>query len=325
VLLTGSRASAVGVAAGTTIQNQASASYDVGATSLTVQSAVNSVTVDEIVDVSVTLQSPPVAVSPNDTGRVLTYLVTNTGNGVEVIEFDPDSVLPGDNFDPTFNSIYLDDGDGLFDALVDTPYTKGFNDPSLDANDPGNDSITVFLLNDIPGTALNGETGLSRLTATSAVIGAQAPGTVVANGGDGGTIDAMVGTSGGQDAEDGTYIVAAVNVTLTKVATILPHATFGIEPVPGATIQYSITVSVTGSGTAQNLVVTDSIPANTIFVNNSIVLSDGSGTTPLSDAADADAGDFDVTLAGAVTVDLGDVAGGAADSTVTFNVLIDPN
>jgi len=319
-------ASAVGVPAGTTIQNQASASYNVGATSLTAQSLVSSLSVDEIIDVDVTLQSPPVPVGPNDTDQVLTYLITNTGNGVEVWEFDPNSSLPGDDFDPVFASIYLDgNGDGLFNLADDTLYTKGADDPTLDANDPTADSITVFLLNDIPGTVLDGQSGFSRLTATSVGVGAQAPGYTVAGGGDGGTIDAVVGSSGAQDAEDGTYIVAAASVALNKTWTIVPHAIFGTQPVPGATIQYDITVTVTGAGTAENLVITDLIPANAIYENNSLILTDGSGTNSLTDAADADAGDFDVSLSGGITVDLGDVAGGSADSTITFNVMIDPN
>lgn len=319
-------ASAVGVPAGTPIQNQAFATYTVGTTPLTAQSLPTSFSVDEIIDIDVSLQTGPVPVGPNDTNQVLTYLVTNTGNGVEVWEFDPNNALGGDNFDPVFASIYLDgNGDGLFNVADDTLYTKGADDPTLDANDPTADSITVFLLNDIPGTATDGQSGFSRLTATSVGVGAQAPGYTVSNGGDGGLIDAVVGSTGAQDAEDGTYIVSAASVALSKTWTIVPHATFGTQPVPGATIQYDITVTVTGAGIAENLVITDLVPADTIYENNSLILTDGSGTNLLTDAADLDAGDFDVSLSGGITVDLGDVAGGSADSTITFNVMIDPN
>lgn len=325
VLLASSQSQAVGVAAGTPIRNRASATFDVGGTPLTVQSPINVVTVDEIIDVTVTLQSGTVTVSPGDSGRVLTFLVTNTGNGVESFALAVNSVLPGNQFDPTFTSIYLDDGDGLFDAGLDTLHIGGSNEPPLDANDPAADSIVIFVLNDIPGTASDTQSGSSRLTATSTTSGVQPPGTVIPNGGDGGTIDAIVGTTGAQDLEDGDYVVTGVNVELLKASAVLPHAVFGTQPVPGATIQYTITVRVTGSGTAQNLVVSDPIPADTLYETSSIVLTDGSGTNSLSDIADGDVGDYGATLANGITVALGDVAGGAADRVITFNVMIDPN
>jgi len=323
-LFVASQAGAVGAPAGTQIQNQASATYTVGATPLSTDSPVSTVTVDELVDVTVTLQSPPVPVDPNDTDQVLSFLVTNSGNGSEVFELDPNSVIGGDDFDPVFASIYLDDGDGIFDPLTDTLYAKGTNDPTLDANDPLGDSVLVFLLNDIPGTVLDAESGLSRLTATSRDLGAQPPGTSTPNAGDGGLINAVSGVNGGQDGGDGTYVVASVSVTLDKQYVIVPHATFGTAPVPGATIRYTITVTTTGTGTATSLVVTDLIPAGTAYENNSLTLTDGAGTTSLSDAADLDAGDYNGSLPGGITVDLGDVPGGSADRVVEFSVLIDP-
>ena len=73
-------AGAVGVQAGTQIQNQASATYDISGTPFVATSGTHIVTVDEVVDVQVTLQSPPVPVTSPDTNQVLSFLVTNTGN-----------------------------------------------------------------------------------------------------------------------------------------------------------------------------------------------------------------------------------------------------
>jgi uncharacterized repeat protein (TIGR01451 family) len=325
VWLLAAPASAVGTAAGTPIQNQATATYTVGVTPLSVSTLVNTLAVDELVDVTVTLLSAPVPVIPNDTNRVLAFRVTNTGNGSEVFELVALSSALGGDFDPILaaQEIYLDDGDGSFDILLDAPYTIGVDDPTLDANIPLGDSIVVFVLNDFPVPPLvlvDGDQGLSRLTATAVSTGAQVPGTTVANGGDGGLIDAVVGTTGAQGSQEGTYIVAAVSVGLTKTAAVLPDATFGTQPVPGATIRYTITVTVTGSGTATGLVVTDAIPVGTIYEALSIYLN----AVNLSDGADLDAGDFNVTNPGAITVDLGDVAGGNPDNVITFDAMIDP-
>lgn len=318
--LMASEAGAVGVPAGTQIQNQASASYDIGTTPFVTTSGTNIVTVDEIVDVQVTLQSGVVPVGSPSSNQLLTYLVTNTGNGTETFELVVNDTLGGDNFDPVFSSIWLDDGDGVFNSGLDTPYVLNSNDPPLDSNDPANNSIRVFVLNDIPTGLTDGNTGLSRLTATSVDMGAQAPGFTDPGAGDNGT-NAVAGTSGGQGQDDGSYIVAAVAVTLDKISTVVPHAVFGTQPVPGATIRYQITVSVTGGGTAQNLVITDPIPTGAIYENATLRLNGGG----LSDADDADEGDFGISLANGITVDLGAVAGGAPDNVITFDVMIDPN
>lgn len=313
-------AHAVGVQAGTQIQNQASASYDVGGTPFTTTSGTNIVTVDEVVDVQLTLQSPPVAVASPDTNQILSYLITNTGNGTETFEIAINNGIGPDQFDPVFASIWIDDGDGLFNSTLDTPYVFNANDPILDANDPANDSALIFVLNDIPVGRIDGDIGLARLVATSVDLGAQTPGFTSPGTGDSGT-DAVAGTSGGQSLVDGSYVVAAVSVAMTKTATVVPNATFGTQPVPGAIIRYEITVTVTGAGTAQNLVITDPIPAGTIYESASLEL-DGSG---LSDADDADEGDFDITLTDGISVDLGNVVGGGPDTVINFNVMIDPS
>jgi uncharacterized repeat protein (TIGR01451 family) len=320
VLLIASSADAVGTPAGTDIENTATASFVVSGTPVSVDSNVETVTVAEIIDVDVTLQSAtPVTVGSGDTNRVLTYLVTNTGNGTDDVALVAVSALGGDDFDPALVGIFLDtDGDAVYTAGVDDPYTLGVNDPTLDANDPANDSITLFVLNDIPAAA-DGETGDSNLTATS-TTGTGAPGTVFAGAGDGG-VDAVVGAGGATDIDLGTYLVADVSVSLVKSHAIVDDPFGGTDPVPGATIRWTITVTVTGSGTASGLVVHDPIPANTTYVVASITL-DGAGQTDALDSP-ADEADFDITFPGEISVDLGDVAGGAPVSTITFDVTID--
>ena len=160
---------------------------------------------------------------------------------------------------------------------------------------------------------MNGDRGDSQLTATS-LTGTGAPGTVFPGLGDGG-VDAMAGTSGGDGDDTGSYLVSDVSVAVIKSATVAdPFG--GIQPVPGATITYSVAVAVTGSGTAASIVITDPMPANTTYVPGSIALN----AAPLTDAADADAAQF---AANQVTVSLGDIAGGSPTDTITFDVTID--
>ena len=66
-------ARAVGVAAGTSIDNTASVSYSVGSVTATATSTTVSVTVAEILDVVVTPPAPAVPVAPGATAQVLRY------------------------------------------------------------------------------------------------------------------------------------------------------------------------------------------------------------------------------------------------------------
>ena len=93
-------AAAVGTAVGTLIENTAELSYDLAGTPVTLQSNTTSITVAERINVTVTLQSPQILVSPDDSAQALLFTVTNTGNGTETFQLSQDSVIGGDNFDP---------------------------------------------------------------------------------------------------------------------------------------------------------------------------------------------------------------------------------
>ena len=127
----GGAARAAGAPAGAAISNTAQVSYTVGAAAATTASNTVTLTVAEILDVLVTVQTPTVTVSPAALGQALLFRVTNTGNGSETFRLSMTSVLGGDDFDPTpaTPAIYFDtDGSGTL-TPADTPYTAGSNDP----------------------------------------------------------------------------------------------------------------------------------------------------------------------------------------------------
>ena len=145
-------ASAVGTVAGTDIDNTAQVSYEVGGNPVTENSNTLTVTVAEILDVDVTLQSPQMVVTPGDSNQELLFTVTNVGNGSEAFGLIINSVIAGDDFDPTpaTPSIYFDtDGSGDL-SPGDTPYNPGVNDPIL-APDA---SVDILLANDIPAAGV---------------------------------------------------------------------------------------------------------------------------------------------------------------------------
>ena len=303
---------AVGTAAGTNITNTATVNYSLGGTPTTITSNTTTLAVAELINVTIALQSPTVSVAAGGSNKALLFLVTNTGNGGEIFALAGDSVLVGDDFDPTPAApfIYFDTDSSGDLSPADTPYVAGGNDPLIAADG----SVAVLLVNNIPPGLPDGEYGRSELTAT-ANTGTGAPGTVMPGQGPGG-VDAVIGTSGGVAAVFGQYLVGDILLSAVKSQAVLdPFG--GSQPIPGAAITYQIVVTAAGSGVALGAALSDPIPASTTYVAGSLRLN---GAT-LTDSVDSDAGSF--TLGPArVAVSLGDLSTAAGPQTIDFRVTI---
>jgi uncharacterized repeat protein (TIGR01451 family) len=310
--LASNQASAVGVQAGQSITNTATVDYTVGTVTSTSSSNTTTLVVAEILNVTVTAQTPSVPVSPGQTGQAIRYRVDNTGNGPEAFHLVLNSNVTGDNFDPVAASpsIYLDNGDGVFGA-GDVPYVAGSNDPQLN---PDAFAI-VFVVHNIPASVTDNQTGQVTLTA-SARTGTGAPGTVFAGQGVAGT-DAVVGTTGATATTLADYLVQAVTVTANKTQVVLDQFG-GNRPVPGAKITYTVKVDAVGSGTATGMLFSDVIPPNTTYVAGSLKLNG----TALTDGVDADAGEFDTVPNNHVHVTLGNLTQAGGTQTIDFAVTI---
>jgi len=304
------QAHAAGTVAGTDIQNTAQASYTAPDGSIVqIPSNTVTITVDELLDVNVTSNDPAdISTSPGATDQVLTFQITNTGNGQEAFRLTADTAVGGDDFDPTLQQIVLDsNGNGVYDPGVDTVYVAGTNDPDLapDAN------ITVFVITTIPAAQTDGERAEVSLIA-EANTGTGTPGTSFDGQGQGGG-DAVVGSTGADDDDSGFFAVQEALVTLVKTATISdPFG--GDRAVPGSVITYNLVATISGSGTLNNVIISDPIPASTTYVPASITLD----TVSLTDAADADQGAFDGSE---ISVNADNVPAGET-RTVTFEVTI---
>lgn len=316
-----SQVHAVGTQAGTPIVNNVTVTFDVGGVPGTAFDT-DTVIVQEIINVNLIAQNAAnVLAAPGSTDQALIFLLTNTGNGTETFSLALNNTpAVVDDFDPSNGRVFIDsNANGLFDGVgVETLYVPGTNDPQLlaDANQ------IIFVVSDIPATVLIGEIGTSELTASSTTPGA-AGASVGANLdglGDGG-IDAVVGTTQAIDNATASYEASgsSVDVNIVKSqqvindgasCTVAPCA-----PITGATIRYTLAVTVSGTGTANNLVITDPIPTNTSYLNGTITL-DGVSQTDVS--VDGDAGSFS---ANTVTVNLGNTSSPVTRS-ITFDVII---
>jgi uncharacterized repeat protein (TIGR01451 family) len=301
-------AAAAGVAAGSSIENTATATYSVGTATESVDSNTVSILVDELLDVTVnSLDAGNVTLGSS--GAVLSFEISNVGNGPEAFDLTIDPARTGDDFDPAVVQIAYDsNGNGTYDAGVDTVLPVGGSTPSIDADE----TLRIFVVTQLAGSPGDGDTAEVRLTAAAAT-GTGSPGTLFAGQGEGGG-DAVVGVGTAEDFDDGTLAASLNTVSLVKSAAIAdPFG--GTEAVPGARVTYTLVASVAGSATVSGLTVADPIPAGTTYDANSLTLE----SAPLTDAAGDDAGEAD---AAGISVDLGTVAGGES-RTIRFTVTID--
>jgi uncharacterized repeat protein (TIGR01451 family) len=141
---------------------------------------------------------------------------------------------------------------------------------------------------------------------------------VLANAGPG-LLDAIVGTTSADGNATGTYEVSFAAVALVKSIAQIVDPYGGDRPYPGAVVTYRITVDITGSGTAEAVVITDTIPADMTYVTGSMQL-DGIAQTDANDAP-ADTSNFGITTANTVTVNLGDTVAPAI-RIIEFNTTI---
>ncbi|MAW91124.1 MAG: hypothetical protein CL575_10345 [Altererythrobacter sp.] len=307
-LLAGSAAHAGGVEAGTLIENTATATYEDGTGSVSVPSNTVTLRVDEVLDVTVTSLNPG-PVSASSGSAVLTFEVTNIGNGPEAFRLTANPNTASNDFVTDIEAIAVDSNDnGSYEPGVDAILTGPETTKVLDAGE----NVKVFVIATIPGMVLDGQKSAIDLLA-EAVTGTGAPGTVfAAKGVDGG--DAIVGGNGADDNKAGSIIIGITTVDLVKSATIAdPWG--GTSAVPGSVVSYTITANVKGRGSVTDLVVADVFPAGTTYTAGTLALN----AAALTDADDGDAGESSAT---GISVSLGTVAGGTNHS-VTFDVTID--
>lgn len=301
--------SAGGVTAGTLIENTAVASYDDGAGPRTINSNTVTVRVDELLDLTlISLDPGPLAARPGD--AVLTFELTHQGNGPEAFRLTALASVAGNDFDVTVNALAIDsNGNGIYDAGIDavlpSPQTTSVLAP---------DSVlTIFALVTVPDGVSDTQRSSIDLTA-QAVTGNGAPGTVFADQGvDGG--DAIVGTTGALATARGQLLVGVTAVELVKSVS-LRDPFGGTSAVPGTIATFTIAARVTGSGTVNDLNVTDAIPAGTAYAPGTLALDSAS----LTDADDGDAGM--ASDSAGISVGLGTITA-PSTHTITFDVVVE--
>ncbi len=315
-------ARAAGTPAGMVITNTVSVSFFSGGVNHTA-TAGNSFMVDRAINMVVTKNSD-VNTAPTSSNVALSFLVSNTSN--TTLRFAFSAVSKATNT-WTMNNVRIfrdNNNSGTWDA-GDTLYS----DASTFGDLVSNSSVTVLIVADAPAGLTIGQSALYDLVATAVDAGTLNVSTQTAGPNTSG-IDTVfldiAGSVAGDGARDGKHSasgafniisVAALNVSLSKTVTILDQWGGGL-PLPGATLRYAIVAATSGGGTANNVVISDPLPLNTVYIANSLRLNNAA----LTDIADTDAGDVGVTTPNTVTVKLGNLTSASPIQTITFEVKI---
>lgn len=238
-------------------------------------------TVDRLVDVTVNSEGNN-NVAPGATNEELIFSVVNDSNdtfdyALSIVEEGGDDFNSDDPADATeVIRYYIDDGDGIFQ-------TDG-TDGTIQDYDPANppqlgpdDVLWVVVTQDIPTGLADGNSADISLVANTVDSVAHTDVTEDTDGNDmtGAAENVLVDGSGtanenageGDHSATGTYFVSSANIVAVKDVTVHNEDGTGCTTttgagasgyaIPGACIEYVITVTNTGSSAATDIVIND--------------------------------------------------------------------
>jgi len=291
---------AKGTVAYTPIANQADVAYEVGGIDHNLSSNTDTFIVDQVVDVQVNWQdTAPVKVAEGDHGRVLTFRVTNEGNGDDNLTLGYEHNTSSD-FTPTDIGIFRDtNGNGHYDPGVDLNVSR----VTLGVDE----NVTLFIVGAIPddNTTAPNKSAHEFLHATSesnATAGADRPH----------ALDIVLRKP--HDVDQGVWVVRDYWLRSEKNATV--HSDDNATHT-GTRVTYAIGVWIGGNAAGHSITqihLHDAIPTGTQYLPGTLHL-DG---VALTDPADGDVGQCDGTV---VDVAVGTITG-TVRKTVTFDVVI---
>ncbi len=350
-LSTGS-AYALGTTAGTPVNNTFTLDYNVGTvpqTQITPPAATTFI-VDRFVDLTVA-SSGDENVAPGSTAQVLEYTLTNNGNGDQSYIL---TALQGvdatdDIFDavtPTITYFIDTDGSGVLDGS-ETLETYSGNTTTVAPDE----TVIIFVTSDIDIDEDDTDTSDITLVADTTDAGTSTPTTDDSDGDATNQLtaeDIILGdddnaeitgddANEGDDAATGTYIVAAADLAATKDVVMISQDGSGCTSfpvtedttaysVPGACVEYTITVVNTGTTAALDVDLTDNLEDELIyqfaeiagFTGTPVLTLDGAAVTAAPITCDTSAGAPATAQDCVLLASGGTVAAGA---TATLKVL----
>ena len=318
-------AHAGGTPSGTSVGNLATVDYDVGSVAqLPIESAptpagnstpgvgngtATTFVVDNKVDLTVAeLGGLVTLVGPGETDAVTVFTVTNTGNTPQ------DYALTVANLTASDPAVHSNLDTGLdvsnfrirVDGNANGTYESGSDTAAFIDSLAPDATITVFVLADVPLSALDNGVANVRLTAATHVAGSGASNLVVeTTTADTSGVDVVFADNGrdGKEAADDGYQVESANLTISKASTLISdpfNNAVNPKAIPGALLEYAVTVTNNGSQPATNIDVSDTLTSELTLAlgaygaGNDVTVEVGAGPATTSYCtADANDGDGD--------------------------------
>lgn len=284
--------------AGTSISNQASVTFSQNNNSgFVIRSNVAVFTVNEIIDVQINwADNSQISVSSPDYNKVLTFKLTNIGNGKQQynLNVNPNNIN-GSNFNPiaVTPNVYVENnlqsGLQLSGAYIDTTYSPG----ALVNLEP-NETKYIYLVYNIPSNLLINNKSFVQIEAVSNSVGTNnyLAGTIIHNN-DGS--QSLLGHTLGKSKATGNFITNSLQVTSTKSVLNVKDSLGGNIIQSQSILTYQISLDISGSGKASRVQIVDALPVELDYIPNSLLLNN----TPLSDN--------DHIIANKITIPLGDL------------------
>lgn len=301
--------------------------------------------VDNRVDFSLTqVGTAHTSVSPGDTDAFVEFLLTNDGNSAQDFRLAVTQLGSGDgavnlltdtDVDMANLRIRVGNGGGV-PVLGDLEYADEL---------PADQSVTVYVFGDadVLLALVDGDVANIELTATVAEAGAAASlgGDLVDDIGsadDPAVIDVVFADGGalgdGIESDRDGFVVTSAGLNVTKSVTVISdpfNGTTNPKAIPGAVVEYVITLANGGTVDAETVSITDAIDTDVNFVTGFFagqdlqVINDGATITPCAaDAADGN-GDGCALDGQDLTVGNGNLAitvAAGTTLTVTYRVTI---
>lgn len=355
--------------AGDTIANRATVNYTVGGVPQTlIESSPTGNTapgsglgedteflVDQVVDLTVSEVSGSATLTvPGASAAVTTFTVTNDGNapqGYALLVDELDTSAPfgdADNYDIGLAnlSIRVDEdpsgGDGTGNGIYDGTESA----TAIDTLNPGQ-TITVFVLANVPPGATDGLFANVNLEAQTAVAGTAGATPQAETSNPTNEPDVVDVIFGDEDSPTGTdydgaanavdqYAIESATLEVEKISAVISDP-FGSSPalaVPGAIVEYTITITNNSTSTAAaGVVINDPLPADTTFVggvyvgSSDVLITSGAAASCIAEAGGVDTnGDSCYRTATDLIVGaaaIGSIAVTPDTVTVQFRVSID--
>ena len=289
---------AKGTLANKIISNQAQITYNLNGIKNNLSSNVDTFVVDQVIDVNIAWQDlKAIDVASGEKQRVLTFLLTNEGNGKDSISLSYEH-NKSSKFKPQNVKIYTDsNSNGLFDGK-DT-LTKEL---SLNADS----NVTLFIVADIA----EGNYSANDKSYESLIAKSKAKANSSKDNKD--KVDVVIRKA--KDIATGTFIIRDYYLITKKSKTVLSSDN---KAHTGSIIRYSIEFAIGGESkdkSIENIKLKDTLDSGLKYVANSIKLNSKSQT----DAKDSDAAYFEKDT---VYANIGTIKGNKK-SVLTFDAIV---